>query len=279
MVDRSRLIGDDALSIVGRPQCIGDERSPSFDRPSRRPLCGIVLRPPPMLMSLAPPMWVGQTLRYRTRPRPKRAFHTVLDAQEMLGDASAATAMLDASNGSVSLRVAIEMRHGRMEDVVVHDRAMRIRRLERRVAGVDGRASREEIVDFTSPTHAIPPHTYVDVSAPFLLGANPFDGRSRAIYTWICDRFIAKVYYESRARTTIEVPAGRFATHEVVMYPDLDDWVPMPAIITKLSKPFLPKYHMWYEAASPHRLVRFEGPHGPPGAPEIVLELASHGGA
>jgi hypothetical protein len=50
--------------------------------------------------------------------------------------------------------------------------------------------------------------------------------------------------------------------------------VKMPSILNKLAKPFLPKYHMWYEAKAPHRLLRFEGPYGPPGAPEIVLELA-----
>ncbi|HEY8078209.1 MAG TPA: hypothetical protein VIF62_28975 [Labilithrix sp.] len=232
-----------------------------------------------MTTPLSPPKWVGQTLRYRTRPRPKRAFHTVLDAAEMLSEGSSTVAKLEAENGALSLRVSIDLRRGRMEDVVEHDRAMTIRRLERRVAGVEGGASREEIVDFTSQTHMIPKNTYVDVSAPFLLGGSPFDGQSRAIYTWICDRFIAKVYYESRGKKMIDVPAGRFEAHEVVMYPDLNDWVSLPSIITKLSKPFLPKYHMWYETAAPHRLVFFEGPHGPPGAPEIVLELAGHEGA
>jgi hypothetical protein len=32
---------------------------------------------------------------------------------------------------------------------------------------------------------------------------------------------------------------------------------------------------MWFDASAPHRLVRFEGPYGPPGAPEILLELAA----
>jgi hypothetical protein len=30
-----------------------------------------------------------------------------------------------------------------------------------------------------------------------------------------------------------------------------------------------------FEAGSPNRLVRFERPYGPPGAPEIVLELSA----
>jgi hypothetical protein len=31
---------------------------------------------------------------------------------------------------------------------------------------------------------------------------------------------------------------------------------------------------MWFEEAAPYRCLRFEGPYGPPGAPEVVLELA-----
>jgi hypothetical protein len=58
------------------------------------------------------------------------------------------------------------------------------------------------------------------------------------------------------------------------MYPDLNDWVPLGAVLTRLAKPLLPKYHMWYERKSPYKLARFEGPYGPPGAPELVLELS-----
>jgi hypothetical protein len=156
---------------------------------------------------------------------------------------------------------------------MTHDKSFVLRRLERRVTHATNGEAREETADFTSSLHPFPENTYVDVSAPFLLGALPFDGKSRTIYVWICDRFVAKVYFESRRRSTLSVPAGRFEAQEVVMYPDLNDWVKMPSILTKLSKPFIPKYHMWYEVAPPHRPIFFEGPHGPPGAPEVILEL------
>ena len=59
------------------------------------------------------------------------------------------------------------------------------------------------------------------------------------------------------------------------MYPDLNDWVPLGSMLTTLAKPLLPKYHMWFEEAAPHRVIRFEGAYGPPGAPELILELES----
>jgi hypothetical protein len=49
--------------------------------------------------------------------------------------------------------------------------------------------------------------------------------------------------------------------------------VPLGALLGKLSKPFVPKYRMWYEPEPPFSVLRFEGPYGPPGSIEIVLEL------
>lgn len=229
------------------------------------------------IVRLRPPAWAGETLRYATRPRPKRAFRSILDAQDLLAHGATTEVSLEIDGEGVKLHAATDLREGRMVDRIHHDADLVLRRLERRVHTKGGGPSRDEIVDFAAGTHPLPASLYVDVAAPFLLGAEPFDGKSRSIYVWICDRFVAKVYFESRGRHTLTVPAGRFETVEVVMYPDLNDWVPLPAVITKLSKPFIPKYHMWYEAQAPHRLVQFEGPHGPPGAPEIVLELASKG--
>ncbi|MBS2017937.1 MAG: hypothetical protein JST00_33990 [Deltaproteobacteria bacterium] len=229
-----------------------------------------------MLELVAPPKWIGDTLRYRTRARQKRSFATVLDAAEVFPDGGTATVRFEKAGSNVALSVAMEMKNGHAEDRIEHDAEMRLRRLERHVTEPNEAKSRHEIIEFASPTHVIPACTYVDTSTPFVLSGQPFDGKQRSMYLWICDRFVARVYYESQDHhAKIDVPAGRIDTTEVLLYPDLNDWVKLPSIITKLSKPFLPKYHMWYERDAPHRLVRFEGPLGPPGAPEIVIELAA----
>jgi hypothetical protein len=59
----------------------------------------------------------------------------------------------------------------------------------------------------------------------------------------------------------------------LLMYPDLNDWVSLGSVLNRLAKPLLPRYEMWFEASAPHRVVRYEGAFGPPGAPEVVLEL------
>ncbi|MBN2354447.1 MAG: hypothetical protein JXD23_17885 [Spirochaetales bacterium] len=40
---------------------------------------------------------------------------------------------------------------------------------------------------------------------------------------------------------------------------------------------FMPKTRFWYEKASPHRLVRYEGNTGGPGSPRYIIELAGSG--
>jgi hypothetical protein len=38
----------------------------------------------------------------------------------------------------------------------------------------------------------------------------------------------------------------------------------------------LPKTKVWYSVESPHYLVRYEGPSGPPGSPKRIIELVSY---
>jgi hypothetical protein len=39
---------------------------------------------------------------------------------------------------------------------------------------------------------------------------------------------------------------------------------------------FLPKLKLWYSAGAPHYLVRYEGPEGPPGTPDCLMELLEY---
>jgi hypothetical protein len=39
---------------------------------------------------------------------------------------------------------------------------------------------------------------------------------------------------------------------------------------------FLPKLNLWYSAAPPHYLVKYEGPEGPPGTPRRTIELVQY---
>jgi hypothetical protein len=228
-----------------------------------------------------PPVDFAGTFKFSIAPREKRAFHTVLDARHIL---------------AATTKPVSEVRYGREgDDVVVGldhpiaggllreemrlspykngSEGLMMRSMSREMLDAGGKSVRKEHVpDFRHDTLGLPFATYPEVALPFLLSWMPLDGQRRSVYAWINDRFIAKVYVEVDGRKTLSIGGKSHDTVEVIMYPDLNDWIPMGAMITRLVKPFVPKYHMWYQRQAPHRLVRFEGPYGPPGAPEIVLE-------
>jgi hypothetical protein len=141
-----------------------------------------------------------------------------------------------------------------------------------RLLRVVGEGRRKEIHYGLGP-YDLPATTYPEVLIPFLMRGQSRDKHRRALYAWTSDRFVARVYYEARGAHHLKVPAGDIDTIEVWMYPDLNDWVAMGKALTRLAKPLLPRYEMYFEKAAPHRLVRFEGSFGPPGAPEMIIEL------
>ncbi len=234
-------------------------------------------------MGLSNPFAHGtETARYAVKPREHRAFHTALDASDLFTSKEPATITWKRDGNSAELAVHMPIASsqgasGEFDETCTFDLSPRVKPVSlSRVLRESARVLREERAEFASAIPKLPDDTFPETMLPFLLRAHPLDHERRALHAWICDRFVAKVYYEvGKKRTTVRVPAGSFEVAEIVMYPDLNDWVKLGSVVTKLIKPFLPKYHMWFSpsATGPHKLVRFEGSYGPPGAPEIVLEL------
>lgn len=225
----------------------------------------------------APPGDLVREVEYLARPREKRSFHTVLEAAALLGSGRRPLTVAASRNGDdVSMEMRIELAEGHIRETFRAEVAadgLRAHTMVRTVTDTSDAVVREERAEFKGRILALPRATYPEVMLPFMLGWFPQDGRRRSLYAWINDRFVARVYFESGKRTRIDLPGGRVDAVECVMYPDLEDWVPIGATLATLAKPFVPKYRMWIEPHSPWTLLRFEGPYGPPGAPEFVIEL------
>jgi hypothetical protein len=227
-----------------------------------------------------PPADFAGTTKYSIFPREKRAFHTVLDAHKILSATANPISEVRYSQNADEVVVALDhpIAGGLLREemrLVSKGDGLIMRAMSREMFDADGQAvRREHVPDFRHESLGLPLATYPEVALPFLLAWMPLDGQRRSVYAWINDRFIAKVYVEVDGKPSISIRGTSYETIEVIMYPDLNDWIPMGAVITRLVKPFVPKYRMWYARQPPHRLVRFEGPYGPPGAPEVVLELS-----
>ena len=220
--------------------------------------------------------WTEEVSRYRLTPRAKPMFHTILDARRIFSEGATATVTTRvadrATEGELAMTLDVALSSGHLAFLDHFEGVWKGgvvgKTLERTVGH-----SRKEHVDFANSPYPFPLATYPDVLIPFVMRGQPWNGERRALYSWTCDRFCARVYYEAKARTTLSVPAGRLECVPVIMYPDLNDWVSLGSVLTRLAKPLLPRYDMWFEVDKPHRVVRFEGAFGPPGAPEVVLEL------
>ena len=226
-------------------------------------------------MLLAPPVGLHSEHHYRISARPKRQFHTVLDASSLLDPSRESIVRIDSGPERITLHLEHPIRGSVIEEELTLLRQGDRMRSERLVRSVlDGeRVVRREEVHFLGDVLPMPEQAYPEVMLPFVLAWQPFDGSTRALYAWICDRFVAASRYEGRGTQKLDLPLGKRSARYMVMYPDLNDWVNMGRVLTRLAKPLLPRYDMWFATDAPHTVLRYEGPYGPPGAPEIILEL------
>jgi hypothetical protein len=227
------------------------------------------------LLPLPPPGFDVKS-EYRLKPRPKRAFHTILDANKLLVAGSRGSlAFRNVDQTHIELATEYEVTAGRIEESFVLRKTphgLESERLERRMYDTAGKQGRKEEVDFNANL-GVAPNTYPEVLLPLMLGW-PSPHRTRAFYSWINDRFVSRVYVETKGETQVHLPGGTKSAIEMVLYPDLNDFVRVGSMMARLAKPIMPQYHLWFEPGPPNRVLRFEGPYGPPGAPELIMELA-----
>ena len=216
--------------------------------------------------------------RYSLAPRAKSTFRSVVSAHELLGNASDQYVEVRIVETGDDIRLDFEYPLAR--GVIREQLSLRgvgdhlaAARLERSVFDTSGARVRYELTDFGDEVLPLPPATYPEVALPFLLSFQPHDGKERDVFAWINDRMLARVDYRTTGTETLSLPSGTLPAIKCIMYPDFNDWVPLGKIVGKLVHPFVPKYHMWFATEPPHHVLRFEGPYGPPGAPEIVMEL------
>ncbi len=222
-----------------------------------------------------PPLGFDVSSEYRLKPRPKRAFNTILDANRLLVPGSKGRLTFrDMLGGRVELETRYEIASGAIEESFIMRktwRGLESERLRRRMYDTDGQVRRDEDVEFGIDL-GLAPNTYPEVLLPLMLGW-PASRRTRAFYSWINDRMVSRVYVETKGETPVDLPGGKKRALELVLYPDLNDFVRVGGTVARLAKPLMPQYHLWFELDAPNRIVRFEGPYGPPGAPELIMEL------
>lgn len=222
-----------------------------------------------------PPSGFDITSQYVLKARPKRAFHTILDANRLLvAGSKGSLTFRNVDDQHIELATNYDVAVGTLEESFILRKTpdgLESKRLERHLYDRERREVRKEEVDFDANL-GVAPNTYPEVLLPLMLGW-PSAQRTRAFYSWINDRFVSRVYVETTGETEVQLPAGAKRAIEMLLYPDLNDFVRVGSTLARLAKPIMPKYYLWFEQEAPNRVLRFEGPYGPPGAPELIMEL------
>ena len=120
-----------------------------------------------------PPRGFDVTTEYRLKPRPKRAFNTILDANRLLVPGSKGSlAFRSVGDGHIELATRYEIASGAIEEAFLMRRTSRgleSERLQRRMYDIDGETRRTEDVQFGIDL-GLAPNTYPEVLLPLMLG-------------------------------------------------------------------------------------------------------------
>ena len=87
------------------------------------------------------------------------------------------------------------------------------------------------------------------VLLPLMLGW-PASRRTRAFYSWINDRFVSRVYVETKGATRVQLPGGTKQATEMVLYPDLNDFVAGFAALLADDFPAAPEWTSGFALAA-----------------------------
>lgn len=139
-------------------------------------------------------------------------------------------------------------------------------------------SSRERIVPDTFPLLArgLPPNTYPPV-APLgyvltRLGLGKHERASFYFVLMTTSLLQMDLWVDGRER--LHVPAGEFDSYRIRMRVNPESIFPnLPGFLQPFVRFFIPTQTLWLTASAPQRLVKFTGQMGPPGSPQLLIQL------
>lgn len=126
-------------------------------------------------------------------------------------------------------------------------------------------------------TRPLPPNTYPpEASLGYVLGVLGLGRRVERtnINLILMGSSIVELNVWTDGREPINVPAGGFDTYRVRMQVTGESLFPnLPSFVRQFASFFIPTQTVWLTTEPPQRLVKFTGQIGPPGSPNLLIEL------
>ena len=106
-----------------------------------------------------------------------------------------------------------------------------------------------------------------------LRGLDFAKGERHSFALWLANTVWWEIALHVDRRERIEIPAGRFDAWRVTAHPQFE---PIGQLLNRVVQAVLPPFHLHFDAAPPHRFLRFSFPTGPfPWNPRGLIEATS----
>ncbi len=151
---------------------------------------------------------------------------------------------------------------------------LRQTRLVREITKFSGEKALTYELNFDNLSKAYPEDTYALEVRTFLFRGLDMTRKSKFRYNWwTSEKAVVPWYIKPKSIRKIAVPAGTFNCYEIEMYIDIAGFVNRGGYLNKIVNPFMPDFSMYFDVTPPHHFVHYKGPIGPPGSPEVNLDL------
>ena len=145
--------------------------------------------------------------------------------------------------------------------------------------GTELSSASERIVPEAFPllTKPLPPNAYPPLAPLAYVLARLGLGTAQehtSIHFVLPNGSLIQMDLEVEGREMVEVPAGKFNTYRVRMHAKAETVFPnLPAVLMPVLSLFIPTQTVWLSTQEPQMLVKFTGQMGPPGSPQLLVQL------
>jgi hypothetical protein len=101
--------------------------------------------------------------------------------------------------------------------------------------------------------------------------------KESSFHLWLSDQSVVRMRLKRMNKEQIKIALGEFPCVKIRMVADVQSVMPVGKILALLIQPFMPEFHFWIWEEKPYTVLRAEGALGPPGSPQMLMEVLELG--
>ena len=172
---------------------------------------------------------------------------------------------IDRNVGSYVVTLEFKVKDGRLQQT----------RALREIIKFSGEKVIYHDVDFEGLGETIPEDSYTAEVMTFLFKGLTMTPKSKFSYHWwASDRSVFRMRLKVKKPKEITTSTGTYRFCPIELSPpNIAEFLNKGDYLNTIINPFLPDTIMYFDANPPHHFIYYKGSFGPPGSPEVNLEL------